>query len=205
MVEVMERTEQQTSSEIELNDPPKTQIPQEMLTTDEHPLYEIRPLLWPYLARPSLVIIVGVLIAVFAPRIPLDILSDIEEWVELSLISSILGWIGIAVIGIGALSMIARVLRWRFTAYTITNLRILRQTGILARSYVDCSLGKVQTLYLRIPMMGRLFKFGTICMATAGTNTTEIRWEYVRQPKDTHRILNETMAKYGREGNSATS
>jgi uncharacterized membrane protein YdbT with pleckstrin-like domain len=205
MVDIITSTENQTHSEIESDDQQAAQSPEEMLTTGEHTLYEIRPLLWPYLARPSLWIIIGIVIAVYSQRIPLDFLRDFEEFVSLALITSIIRWLGIGVLCVGVLGVIIRCLRWRFTAYTVTNLRILRQTGILAKSYVDCSLSKVQTLYLEIPIMGRILNFGTIRVATAGTNSSEIHWERVRNPKNTHRILSETIEQYRRQGTSALS
>lgn len=204
MVNILKRTDKQTNSGTESDKQHIVQPPLEMLTTGERSLYEIRPLLWPYMARPSLLIIVGIIIAVFAQQIQLEFLRDIEELVSLALITSVIGWIGIALSCIGLLAILIRCLRWRFTVYTITNRRILRQTGIIAKSYVDCSLSKVQTLYLRIPILGRIFDFGTIHMATAGTNSTEMQWECVRHPRNTHRILNETIEQYGRDGTSAS-
>jgi len=202
MVDLVRSTEKQTDSETLTDKQYVSQPPKEMLTTGERPLYEIQPLLWPYLARPSLLIIIGIVIAVFAQRIQLDFLSDIEELVSLTLITSIIGWIGMALSCIGLLTIIIKYLRWKSTVYTITNRRILRQTGIISKSYIDCYLSKVQTLYLTIPFLGRIFNFGTISMATAGTNVAEMQWECVRHPRNTRRILNETIEQYGRDGTS---
>lgn len=203
MVDLVRSTENQTDSGTLTDKQYVAQPPKEMLTTGERPLHEIRPLLWPYLARPGLLIIIGIVIAVFAQRIQLDFLSDIEELVSLTLITSIIGWIGMALSCIGLLTILIKYLRWKCTVYTITNRRILRQTGIITKSYVDCSLNKVQTLYLTIPFLGRIFNFGTISMATAGTNMAEMQWECVRHPRNTHRILNETIEQYRRDGTSA--
>lgn len=199
MVDVTTSTENQTHSKTESDDQYTTQPPEEMLTTGEHTLYEIRPLLWPYLARPSLWIIIGIVIAVYSQRIPLDFLRDIDEFISLALITSVIKWLGIGLLCVGILGVLIRCLRWRFTAYTVTNLRILRRTGILAKSYVDCSLSKVQTLYLEIPAIGRILNYGTIRVATAGTNTSEIHWERVRNPKNAHRVLSETIEQYRRQ------
>ena len=197
MVNLINGTKLQTSSEEGITEQDLTQPEEEMLTTGEHPVYETRPLLWPSLARPALLIVIAVAIIIVAQQIQLQFPVEIEELVSPALVTSIIGWIGIALLGIGVLRMLFRYLRWRCTVYSITNRRIVRQTGILSKSYVDCSLNRVQTLYLNIPTLGRLLNFGTIRIATAGTDSAEIQWESVRNPREAHRILNETIDRLG--------
>lgn len=87
-------------------------------------------------------------------------------------------------------------LRWRYTVYAATNRRVLCQTGIISKSYVDCPLGKVQTVYLEVPIFGRINNFGTVRVATAGEARVEIEWKNVKEPMNAQRILNEIIDKF---------
>ena len=196
MVDILKRTQDEVHAEEESQVQNATQPQQELLTIGEHAVYATRPLIWPSLIRPALLIITGITIFIVSRQIQLEFPVEIEELISATLVTSIIGWFGLLVLCSGLLKMLIRFLRWRYTAYTITNRRILRQTGIIGKSYVDCSLGKVQTLYLSIPTLGRLLDFGTIRIATAGTDSTEIQWEGVRHPREAHRILNETIERY---------
>ncbi|MEE8469759.1 MAG: PH domain-containing protein [Dehalococcoidia bacterium] len=103
-----------------------------------------------------------------------------------------------AVLLFGAPWIFLKWLQWRYTIYAATNRRILCQTGIISKSYVDCPLDKVQTVYLEIPIFGRMNNFGTVRVATAGEVGVEIEWINVREPMKTQRALNEIIQKYGR-------
>ena len=173
-----------------------TLLSPEILTSGEYPVYEARPLLWPLLIRPALVSIVGIVITVIAPNLQLSLVPAIGEVIPLDLIHSILRWTGIVVLAAGLLGAIIRFLRWRSTVYTVTNNRILRQTGIIGKSLVDCSLSKIQNIFLDMTILGRLLGFGTIRVATAGTSGVEIRLEYMKNPMKVHRELNETITFY---------
>ncbi len=173
-----------------------TLLPQQILTAGEHPLYEARPLLWPVLVRPASVTIIGIFILAIAPQISLAFMDSVAELLSLNVILSIVRWTGIVLLVAGLLGAIIRFLRWRSTVYTVTNSRILRQTGIIGKSLVDCSLSKIQNIYMDMTILGRLFRFGTIRIATSGTAGIEIRWEYIRNPMMVHRELNEAITFY---------
>jgi len=168
-------------------------LPQQILTAGEHPLYETRPLLWPVLVRPALVTIVGIIILAIAPQIPLAFINSVVELLSLNVILSIISWAGIVVSFTGLLGVLVRFLRWKRTAYTITNRRALYQTRVLGKSYMDCSLSGIQNIYMDITFFGRIFGFGTIRMATSGTAGIEIRWKNVKDPITVYRRLNEAI------------
>ncbi len=169
-------------------------IPQDIFTDGEKLLFESRSLLWPLLIRPVVYLIVGLVILLFMDRLPLDSVGALlgQPSYETA-IRTIIKWTGVAMLVIGALGIIVRWLHWRFTIYTATNRRILRQTGIVAKSYIECSFSKIQTLHMRIPLLGRIFGFGTIKLATAGTVSTDIQWENLKNPKYAYRRLSEII------------
>ncbi len=174
-------------------------LPADILTSGERSLYETRPVLWPVLIRPALLVLVGIATAIFAQQVPLGFIHSIIQELPLTLIRSIVWWLGIAILAAGLLGVLVRYIRWRHTVYAITNQRILQQTGIIGKSYATCSLSKVQTSYLQITVLGRILNFGAIRMATAGTGWIEIQWSGVKHPRNVHRILNESLEQYRRD------
>ena len=157
-------------------------LPEGILATGEVPLFQSRPLLWVRLVGPIAATILSIVACALAySHFPA------HEWIL---------YILAGVIFLGLLSIGLRVLRWRYTVYAATNRRVLRQTGIVGKDYMDCPLDKIQTVYLRVPVLGRLFGFGTIRMATAGSAWIELHWEDVRQPRRAQRIVNEILERY---------
>ena len=170
-------------------------MPQEILATDEQPLYETRPLLWPRLIGPIILAMLGIVIYVVAQQFELGMGADFVQRLAQSVLI-VVGWLGIAALVFGLLSILWRWMRWRYTIYAVTNQRILRQSGVISKSYVDCSLSRVQSVFLEIPILGRIFGFGTIRIATAGTAGIEIEWKAVKQPRTVQRVLNEAITRY---------
>ena len=181
----------------------KSLIPQDIFVDGEKPLFESRSVLWPLLARPVIYMIIGLVVLLYMNRIPLDSLgtllgissSEIVETIKV-VIREVIKWAGVAILALGGLGILIRWLYWRGNIYTATNHRILRQTGIIAKSYKDCSFSKIQTLYMRMPLLGRIFNFGTIKLATAGTASTEIQWNNLKNPKNAYRKLNAILEDY---------
>ena len=179
-------------------------LPREILSSGEQPIYETRPLLWIQLLSPILFLFfIGI------PGIVLFIVAqtykpgpfNADEALELTMMRGF-GWLGLALFLIALIWIVGRWLRWRYTTYAITNRRILRQTGVISRSYVDCSLGRIQTTYVDIPILGRIFGYGNLGITTAGTAGIEIMWPGVREPRRVQRLLNEAVERY-EERNSA--
>lgn len=158
-------------------------FPSHVLTDGEVPVFETRPLLWIRLMGP-IVFVVFVLAILIVSFVYFDA-------------KGILYAFG-AVLLIGMLWVFLKWLQWRHIVYAATNRRILCQTGVISKSYVDCPLGKVQTIYLEVPIFGRINNFGTVRVATAGEARVEIEWKNVKEPMKTQRILNEIIEKYGR-------
>ena len=157
-------------------------LPQEMLAEGEFLLYESRPLLWVRLVEPVVATVLGVAACAVA-------YAYFSEYVWILYVLA-----GAIVLGLSWIAL--RALRWRYTVYAATNRRLLRQTGIIGRDHIDLPIDRVQTVYVRIPVLGRLFRFGTIRVATAGSGWIEMQWEDVREPRRGQRILNEVLEQY---------
>ncbi len=172
-------------------------LPHDIFTDGEKLLFESRSILWPLLVRPVIYMIIGQIILLFMDRIPLNSLVKLlgEPSYE-TIIRTIIMWAGVAILAIGGFGILVRWLYWRSNIYTATNRRILRQTGIIAKSYKDCTLSKVQTVHMQIPLLGRIFSWGTIKLSTAGTVSTEIHWKNLKNPKYAYRRLSEIIEEY---------
>lgn len=173
-------------------------IGKEILVSGEKILVESRPVIWPFIWNPLILIIAGIvvnwLIRYFRPKyLELDYFFNIK-WIDTTFL-----WIGPAIIIIGVLSLLIRWLRTMYTIYALTNKRILRRTGVFSRSYLDCSLGKVQNVEVRMSPISRIFRFGTIRIATARTKGEDIEWKDVKNPINLQRQINEALEKYMRE------
>jgi uncharacterized membrane protein YdbT with pleckstrin-like domain len=178
-------------------------LPVDLLISSEYPVHVTRPMLWPFLVQPVIWSLVGICIIIFAQQNQLTFLSAIDAIISLGLIRTVIWWIGFAVLLAGFIGVFTKYLRWRYTIYSVTNRRILHQTGIVGKSYIDCPISKVQTLYLKISVLGRIFNFGTIRIATAGTSLIEMQWKYMKEPRKAHRILSEVIEQYRLEGEVA--
>ncbi|UCH43293.1 MAG: PH domain-containing protein [Dehalococcoidales bacterium] len=174
-------------------------LPAEMLIEGEYPLYETRSLVWLRMGLPVFVAVFGIVITYIADSIPLGFVHDISDLIPLALVRSIIGWIGISLIITGFSGILIRWLRWKLTTYTATNLRIINRTGIIGKSCADTSLSKIQTIYLQIPLLGRILNYGTIRMVTAAGGSTAVLWPGIKEPKIVHQKLNEITEQYRRQ------
>jgi len=165
-----------------------------VFTSGEHMVYETKPLIWPGLLNPVFILLIGLAvylsIAYFDARYP-----GLDEIIWLTL-----RWFGVGIMALSLLAFLVRLLKWLSTVYGITNKRILLKTGIVGRSYVDCSLGKIHNLQVNVPVHGRLLGFGTVRIIASASGSTEILWENVRDPLRVQRELNEAVERFTQGG-----
>lgn len=171
---------------------------QDIFTEDEKLLYECRSIIWLYLISPILLSVLGLLILPINDWLPLASINDLLKLpLNEIIVHNIIDWFGLTVCAIGVLAILVRWLSWIFTVYAITDHRIIRQTGILDRSYLDCSFRNVQTTRLRISPLGRFFGFGTITIsANVGPSLAEIHWKHIKNPVNAYRKLAEVTDQY---------
>lgn len=170
----------------------------EILVSGEEIITETKSLIWPRLIQPVLVIIVGIALYYVAAYLKPKYLET-DFWNDFQWLVTTIMWIGPAIGIIGLLAFIVRLIRWKYTIFALTTKRILRRTGVLGRSYLDCSLGKVQNVEVRLSIISRIFKYGTIRIATARTKGEDIEWIDVKNPIGLQRQINEALEKYMKE------
>jgi len=82
---------------------------------------------------------------------------------------------------IAALSVVSGWVRWRTHEIVVTDRRVVRITGILAKEVSDYSLDAISDLRLRQSWLGRLFDYGDVDVLTAA--------EEIERPRDTFPVV----------------
>ena len=87
----------------------------------------------------------------------------------------------LAVVALLGLWLIVAWLRWNTTTFTITDQRVILDTGVLSRSSKIIPINRVQDVSTRQPVMGRIFGYGTVEIDAAGSQGAE-RLDHVPGP-----------------------
>lgn len=70
--------------------------------------------------------------------------------------------------------LLVRVLRWRFTTYTLTSHRIVMSSGVISRITKSINLDRVQDIVVRKPIAQRLIHAGSVEIDAAGRDGVEV-------------------------------
>ena len=87
----------------------------------------------------------------------------------------------LAAVAILGLWLIVVWLRWNATCFTITDQRVILDTGVLSRSSKIIPIDRVQDVSTRQPLLGRILGFGTVEIDAAGSQGAE-RLEHLPGP-----------------------
>jgi uncharacterized membrane protein YdbT with pleckstrin-like domain len=71
-------------------------------------------------------------------------------------------WLGAA--GVVAVSSVPPVLRWRASAFAVTNRRVLAQVGIFSPRVVEAPIGRGAGVRIEQNLWGRLFDYATVAL-----------------------------------------
>lgn len=94
-------------------------------------------------------------------------LGHISLWSMWHLIA--LGVVLLPVVGIGLIFLGKAYVRYKTTELAITTKRIIVKVGFIRRSTVEININKVESIQVDQGLLGRLFDFGTLVIAGAGT------------------------------------
>lgn len=88
-----------------------------------------------------------------------------------------------------------RFLRWRNELYVITNYRIIQVEGIISKRSLDSSLGRINDVEMKQPVLGRLFDFGDIYILTGSAHSVnDLLW--INQPFEFKQALIDAKAEF---------
>ncbi len=132
-------------------------FPGRMLTPGEEVVLDVRPHWW-YLTAPVallLIVIVGSLYAAFAG----------PSWTD---------WVALVVLVLAAAWMLRRYIRWTSTRLVVTTGRLIRRTGVLARSGREIPLAALTDVSYRQTLWGRFIGEGDLLLESAGRDGREV-------------------------------
>lgn len=111
------------------------------------------------------------------------------------------GWSEEQVYLLGAAMIALRIgwqaLEWVNRVYVLTDRRIITRSGVLRVNVYEAPLRRIQHTSVFVRIRERVFGLGTIGFATAGSDVFDTFWVMVRQPFVVHRVVTETIRRYG--------
>lgn len=103
-------------------------------------------------------------------------------------VSSVIGWIVVALIVGGLLYFGWQILRWTNEEFVVTSRRVLQTEGVINKRVVDSSLEKINDAVLTQSLFGRMFGFGDLDILTASESGIS-RLRMLRQADDFKRAM----------------
>lgn len=88
-------------------------------------------------------------------------------------------YLGVTLLFLGLVSLVQRVLIKVGSIYAVTNKRVIIKTGIISRRTVELVLAKCEGIQVGQGILGRVFGYGTIVVATGGATNC---YYYVSNP-----------------------
>ncbi len=129
-----------------------------LLNPAERVLVDVRPHWW-YLAGPVslLVLVIGGAIAAFVESTP--------KWVS---------WLVLVALGLAALWLAARYVRWVTSRLIVTDERVIERRGIVARSGREIPLAALTDIGYRQTIFERVIGAGNVVLESAGRQSREV-------------------------------
>ena len=108
---------------------------------------------------------------------------------------------------IGVLLIVGRlswgVLQWMGRLYILTDMRIIRLSGVFHVDVFDCTLRKVARTLLEISFQERLCRIGTIAIIPQDEEVPIAHWQMVAHPRKVHEQIMATISKAKQGGTGA--
>jgi dephospho-CoA kinase len=92
-------------------------------------------------------------------------------------------WIGRVGTIAGLIWVIAAWLSWRSRAYLLTTARLTAQFGVIARTYGEVPLDRIQHAVVTQSILERVLGLGTVSVATAGSEGPTVSWRMIEMPR----------------------
>jgi len=107
----------------------------------------------------------------------------------------------------GALLMLGRltwgVLHWMGRLYILTDMRIIRLSGVFNVDIFDCALRKVARTLLEVSFQERLCRIGTIAIIPQDEEVPIAHWQMVSHPRKVHEQIMATISRAKQGGSGA--
>jgi membrane protein YdbS with pleckstrin-like domain len=158
-----------------------------LLNSGERVLVDVRPHWW-YLAGPVslLVLVIAGAIAAFVDWAP--------RWVS---------WLVLVALGLAALWLAARYVRWVTSRLIVTDARVIERRGIVARSGREIPLAALTDIGYRQTFFERVIGAGNVVLESAGRQSQEV-FPDLPNPAYIHNVIFRQM-QANRQQSSARS
>jgi len=157
---------------------------QKNLIDGESVIYEAR-LHWVLFLRPAIVSLIFVLIAAALFYFASDSIDSDNTWM--------MQRIGIAMIVLAILPIVVGTVQRTAREYSVTNKRVVMQTGIVRRQTEEVFLNKIESVGVDQSVTGRMLNFGTVTIR--GTGGSFGPFERVSAPLELRRQIQEQIGK----------
>ena len=97
------------------------------------------------------------------------------------------------------------VLQWMGRLYVLTDLRVIRLSGVFKVDIFDCALRKVARTQITASLKERLCGTGSIEIVPSDESCPPGVWQTVRRPRDVHELIVATINKAKHHGHSAAA
>jgi uncharacterized membrane protein YdbT with pleckstrin-like domain len=129
-----------------------------LLHDGEEVVIDVRPHWW-YLAGPVVVLAAVIVAAVV---------------VAVHSLPSAVNWVSIVALGLAVIWLVARYIRWVSTSLVVTNSRLIRRSGVLARSGREIPLAALTDISYHQRLLQRVIGAGDLLLESAGRDGQEV-------------------------------
>jgi uncharacterized membrane protein YdbT with pleckstrin-like domain len=107
----------------------------------------------------------------------------------------LLGAALLVVFGIGLIFWLIAFIRYKTTELVITSKRVVAKFGFISRNTVEINIHKIESIQVHQDMLGRIFNYGSLIIAGAGTPQEAIPG--ISNPMEFRRVVMEAQDQAG--------
>lgn len=103
-----------------------------------------------------------------------------------------IAWIATGLMGVALLPLtVVPIIQWWFTAYILTNERLITRKGVIAKSGIEISLENISNVWFNQNVLERLLRSGDLLIESAG-ETGQSRFSDIPDPEGFQSLLYRT-------------
>jgi uncharacterized membrane protein YdbT with pleckstrin-like domain len=150
--------------------------PKSLLNDDETVVVDLHPHWW-YFAEPVALLVASIVLGVLSLTA-----LDADFW----------GWLALIALGVSAVWLVARYLRWITTNFVVTSDRVIFRTGFFAKSGIHIPLERVNTVFFKQGPFERIVGTGDLLIESAGEEGQQ-RFTDVHDPDRVQNVIHQQM------------
>jgi hypothetical protein len=118
--------------------------------------------------------------------------------------ATILGWIAIGLVIVGAGWIVYNVLVWRTAAFAVTSMRVIREEGLISKRSSATVLRSITDVKMNVPFIGSRLGYGDLAILAQSGEAGADRFQTIVDPEAFRtRIMEAKMAADGIPANAA--